>query len=501
MCRLRPVAAGTLKRAQYFTGGNRQVGGGEVAIEREQPLHSIAVRAGRGPKKPSRGRRFRIHFIDTEPLEANPERIIIVRPKPARVKRAPTKDPTPLDMPPAISRIVQSLEPSATLAMAAKAKELARSGKTVYDFSVGEPDFVTPNHICEAAVAAMKAGHTHYTAASGILELRQAIARDYQQRHGLTYTAEQVVVSNGAKHSLHNVFTALCNPGDEAIIPAPYWVSYAELAKLTGARPVIVETREDENFKLSPAALRAAITPRTTILLLCSPSNPTGSLYSPEELAALADIVLDRNLIVISDEIYERLIYGTHRFASFPTVRDGLQQRTVVVNGVSKAYAMTGWRIGWTLSPPNLAKAMADLQSQETSNPCSVSQYAALAALNGPQECVGEMLREFALRRDFVAQRLASIQGLTCPDMGGAFYAFVNVRHYLNRDYVNREHGARRITNSAEWSLALLEQQGVATVMGSAFGAEGYVRISFAAAMQTLEAGFDRIEAFLKTAR
>ncbi len=398
-------------------------------------------------------------------------------------------------MPPTISHIVQSLEPSATLAMAAKAKELARAGKTVYDFSVGEPDFVTPAHICEAAVAAMKAGHTHYTPASGIPELRAAVARSYGERHGLKYAPEQVVVSNGAKHSLHNLFTALCNPGDEVIIPAPYWVSYAELVKLTGAKPVIVETREAEDFKLSPAALRSALTPRTTILLLCSPSNPTGSLYSPEELAALADVVLERNLIVISDEIYERLIYGGRRFASFPTVRPGLQERTIVVNGVSKAYAMTGWRIGWTLSPPNVAKAMADLQSQETSNPCSVSQYAALAALNGPQECVEEMLREFAKRREFVAQRIAGIEGLSCPDMGGAFYAFINVRKHLGRNY-----GGVRIDNSAQWCLTLLEQQNVATVMGSAFGAEGYARVSFATEMQTLETGFNRIEAFLKSA-
>src|SRR5258708_3654957 len=257
-----------------------------------------------------------------------------------------------------ISRIVQSLEASATLAMAAKAKELARSGKTVFDFSVGEPDFTTPAHICDAAVAAMEAGHTHYTQPSGIPELRQAIAKNYKQQHGLQYAPEQVIVSNGAKHSLHNVFTALCNPGDEVIIPAPYWVSYAEIVKLTGAKPVIIETREPEDFKLSPAALRAAITPRTTILLLCSPSNPTGSVYTPEELAALADVVLEKNLLVVSDEIYERLIYGDNRFASFPTVRPGLQERTIVVNGVSKSYAMTGWRIGWTLSPANHSKAI-----------------------------------------------------------------------------------------------------------------------------------------------
>ncbi len=399
-------------------------------------------------------------------------------------------------MPPAISRIVQALEPSATLAMAAKAKELKAAGKKVYDFSVGEPDFTTPEHICRAATEAMRAGHTHYTQASGIPELRTAIARQYESRHGLKYSPAQVIVSNGAKHSLHNVFTALCNPGDEVIIPAPYWVSYAELVKLTGAKPVIVETSESEDFKLSPAQLRTAITPRSTILLLCSPSNPTGSMYSPEELGALADVVIERNLLVISDEIYERLTYGGRKFASFATVRPGLAERTIIVNGVSKAYAMTGWRIGWTLSPAAVATAMADLQSQETSNPCSISQYAALAALDGPQECVDQMLAEFAKRRDYVRERIARIAGLSCPDMGGAFYAFINIRKFLGRTY-----GTVKVDNSTQWCLTLLEQQNVATVMGSAFGAEGYARLSFATSLEVLAAGFDRIEAFLAGAK
>jgi aspartate aminotransferase len=397
-------------------------------------------------------------------------------------------------MPLAISRIVQNLEPSATLAMAAKAKELKAAGKTVFDFSVGEPDFTTPQHICQAAVAAMNAGHTHYTVASGIPELRSAIAKQYQAAHGLSYTAQQVVVSNGAKHSLHNVFTALCNPGDEVIIPAPYWVSYAELVKLTGAVPVIVPTEESNQFKLTPAQLRGAITGKTTILLVCSPSNPTGTMYSPEELGELADVALQRNLIVVSDEIYERLIYGNHRFASFATVRPGMQDRTVIVNGASKAYAMTGWRIGWTLSPANVATAMADLQSQETSNPSSISQYAAIAAIQGPQDCVARMLAEFAKRREFVRQRVASIAGLSCPDMAGAFYAFINIKAHLGRTY-----SGARVDTSTQWCLALLEQQNVATVMGSAFGAEGYARISFATNLETLQAGFDRIEGFLKS--
>jgi aspartate aminotransferase len=395
-------------------------------------------------------------------------------------------------MPASISRIVQALEPSATLAMAAKARELKASGKTIYDFSVGEPDFTTPDHICQAAVRAMQAGHTHYTASSGIAELRAAVAKQYQQRHGLEYSPQQVIISNGAKHSLHNVFTALVDPGDEVIIPAPYWVSYAELVKLAGGKPVIVPTEESNDFKLTPAQLRAALTPRTKILLVCSPSNPTGSMYEPEELGALADVAIEKNLTVIADEIYERLTYGKHRFASFATVRPAMQDRVVIVNGVSKAYAMTGWRIGWTLSPLPIAKAMDTLQSQETSNPSSVSQYAALAALEGSQQCVDDMLVQFAKRREFVQGRLKELPKLTCSEMGGAFYAFVNIKAHLGRKY-----GDVLVNNSSDWCLQLLAQQGVATVMGSAFGAEGYARISFATNLDTLRSGFDRIAAFL----
>ncbi len=395
-------------------------------------------------------------------------------------------------MPMQVSRVVSALEPSATLAMAAKAKEIAASGKKVYDFSVGEPDFTTPEHICRAAVEAMQAGHTHYTVASGIPELKKAIVKSFQKTTGLEYAPAQVVVSNGAKHSLHNVFTALCNPGDEVIIPAPYWVSYAELVKLTGATPVIVETPEAGDFKLTPPQLEMAITARSTILLLCSPSNPTGSVYSPQELGALADVAIEKNLLVVSDEIYEHLIYGEHKFVSFPTVRPGLVERTIVVSGVSKSYAMTGWRIGWTLSPANIAKAMADLQSQETSNPCSISQYAAVAALEGPQQCVGEMLAEFAKRREFVRTRLQKISGVSVSSMGGAFYAFINIKQHMGRTY-----GGVKCENSAQWCLALLEQQQVGTVMGSAFGAEGYARISYACALADLEAGLDRMAAFI----
>jgi len=395
-----------------------------------------------------------------------------------------------------MSRRMQALEPSATLTMATKAKELKSAGQTVFDFSLGEPDFNTPDHICQAAIQAMEAGRTHYTPAAGIPELRAAVAKSYKQRHGLDYTANQVIISNGAKHSLHNIFTVLVDEGDEVIIPAPYWVSYAELVKLAGGTPVIVPTLQSNNFRLTPAELRAAITPRSKMLLLCSPSNPTGSMYSRQDLEALADVVLERDLLVISDEIYEQLVYDNRQFVSFPTVRPGLPERTILVNGVSKTYAMTGWRIGWTLSPLAIAKGMADLQSQETSNPSSISQDAALAALLGPQACVKEMLTAFSDRRGFVQQRISSIPHLTCAEMDGAFYAFINISPYLGKVY-----NGQKIDNTTDWCLRLLAEKQVATVMGSAFGAEGFIRISFATSLDVLKAGFDRIEEFLLSAQ
>ncbi len=393
-----------------------------------------------------------------------------------------------------ISERVAALEPSATMAMGAKAKEVKAAGKKVYDFALGEPDFDTPDHIRAAGIAAIEAGHTHYTAAPGIPELKQAVVEQCRQRHGLEYGPAQAVISGGAKHALHNVFTATLNVGDEVIIPAPYWVSYAELVRIAGGVPVILQTEQSNDFKLLPGQLREAVTDKTKILLICSPSNPTGCMYSAEELGLLADIVLEHDLLAIADEIYERLVYGEHRFTCFATVRPGLQERTVIVNGVSKAYAMTGWRIGWTISSLELAKAMSKLQSQETSNASSISQYAAVAALTGPQDCVDHMREEFAKRRDFVRQRIEEIPGLSCPEMAGAFYAFINIKEHLGRSY-----NGKQVDDDTSWCLELLEQQNVATVMGSAFGTAGYARLSFAAAMDDIKAGFDRIEAFIKS--
>jgi aspartate aminotransferase len=389
-----------------------------------------------------------------------------------------------------LAQRMRALEPSATLAMAARASAMAAAGVNVVDLSVGEPDFPTPLHICQAAEAAIRSGKTKYTPAAGIPDLRKAVAADYSRRTGLAVTPAQVVVSNGAKHSLHNAFTALLNEGDEVIVPTPYWVSYAELIKLAGAKPVLLSTRIEDDFKLRPEALRAAITPATRMLLLCTPSNPTGVVYSADELRALADIAIEADLAVVSDEIYDQLVFDGQKAVSFPTLRPGLEARTVVVAGVSKTYSMTGWRIGWTICPEPLAKAIGNLQSQETSNPCSVSQHAAVAALTGPQECVAEMCRAFEKRRDLVAARLLSMPGVRLPRIGGAFYAFFDIQPALAK-------GTNGITNSMQWCEALLEQEHVALVAGSAFGAEGHVRMSFAASEEKLGEGLDRIARFL----
>lgn len=392
-----------------------------------------------------------------------------------------------------LSQTVQNLQPSATIAAAAKARELKNTGVTVYEFTLGEPDFATPTHICEAAKAAMDAGHTHYTPAAGIPAIKQAICAAYQRDHGLEYKPSQVVVSNGAKHSVHNVLAALCGPGDEVIIPAPYWVSYSALVELTGATPVIVETAEEDGFCLSAEQFASAITGNTRLLMLNNPCNPTGAAYPLETLEALARVAVERDVIVMSDEIYEKLIYEGSAFKSFATFGPEVAERTVIVNGVSKAYAMTGWRIGWTLACEELTAAMTKLQSQETSNPCSISQHAAIAALEGSQDCVEEMRAEFAKRREFVLGRLGDIPDISLAEPGGAFYAFINVGRHFNRPLGS----GKTVSNSSDFCTALLEDAHVALVTGDAFGAPGYVRLSFATSMDVIEEGLNRFAKFL----
>jgi aspartate aminotransferase len=395
-----------------------------------------------------------------------------------------------------VSKWAASIQPSATLAAAAKARQLKAEGIHVFDFGLGEPDFPTPEHICRAAFKAMQDGHTHYTAAKGILELRAAIASGYQKQYGLRCTAEQVIVSNGAKHSLSNALAAICGPGDEVIIPSPYWVSYSDLVQMTGASYVLVQTTHETGFKMAPAQLRAALTPRSRLLMLNSPSNPTGSVYSRQELEELADIALEAGIAVLSDEIYERLMYGGAKATCFATLRPGLAERTITISGVSKSYAMTGWRIGWAVGPAHVIKAMGTVQSQQTSNPSSVSQYAALAALEGDQECVEKMRREFESRRELVCQRLSAMPGIICPVPGGAFYVFFNVAAFFGRTL-----RGKKVQNSAEFCQMALESGHVNLVPGSAFGAEGYCRLSFAASREQLTGGLDRLEQLLKDSK
>jgi aspartate aminotransferase len=392
-----------------------------------------------------------------------------------------------------ISKMAAAVQPSATLAASAKARQMRAEGIHVYDFSLGEPDFPTPEHICRAAVKAMQDGHTHYTQASGIPELRAAIARLYQKMHGLRYSADQVIVSNGAKHSIHNALAATVGPGDEVIIPTPYWVSYSDLVQMTGATPVLVRTTHESGFKITPAQVRAAITPRSKLFMLNSPCNPTGTVYARQELEALADVVVETGLAVLSDEIYERLVFGDARATCFACLRPQLAEQTLTISGVSKSYAMTGWRMGWTVGPAPVIKAMGNVQSQETSSPCSITQYASLAALEGDQDCVEKMRREFEARRELVCRRLAALPGVLCPIPGGAFYTFFNVAAHFGRTLAGR-----KVTDSATFCQATLEGAHVNLVPGSAFGAEGYVRLSFAASREQLGGGLDRLEELLK---
>jgi aspartate aminotransferase len=394
----------------------------------------------------------------------------------------------------AISKMAAAVQPSATLAAGAKAKQMKAEGINVFDFSLGEPDFNTPPHICQAAAKAMQEGKTHYTPANGIVELRTAVARWYQKTYDIRYAPDQVIISNGAKHSIHNVLAATVGPGDEVIIPTPYWVSYSDLVTMTGASYVLVPTTLENDFKMTPAQLKAAITPRSRLLMMNSPSNPTGSVYSRGELEALADVVLDSKLAVLSDEIYERLVFGKAKATCFATLRPGLMERTITISGASKTFAMTGWRIGWSLGPTPVIKAMANVQSQETGNPCSISQYAAVAALEGDQGCIETMRKEFEARRDLVCSRLSAMLGVKCPMPGGAFYAFFNVAAHFGRTFKGS-----KVTDSTTFCQALLEKAHVNVVPGAAFGAEGYIRLSYAASREQLKGGLDRLEQFLQS--
>ncbi len=389
-----------------------------------------------------------------------------------------------------ISKKCEQVAPSMTLAITSKAKAMKKQGINVISFSAGEPDFNTPEHIIKAAKKAMDDGFTKYTPASGLVELKQAIA-DELAKKGLSYKASQIVISNGAKHSLFNSMQAVLEPGDEVLIPMPYWVSYPELVKLAEAVPVFVESGDD--FLATAESLKASITPKTKALILNNPSNPTGAIYSAAQLEAIAKLCVEKNIIVISDEIYDKLIYEDDVPPSIATY-PGMLERTIVINGASKAFSMTGWRIGWTASPQNVASAMSALQSHATSNPNTIAQYATLAALTDEktEESVSAMRKQFKARREYMMETVSSMKYADFVKPGGAFYMMVDVSKVYGAEY-----NGKKIEGSLDFSGVLLEQKHVAAVPGVAFGADSYVRLSYATSMENIVEGLKRIDDFL----
>ena len=392
-----------------------------------------------------------------------------------------------------LSRKALQVSASPTLAIDAKFKAMKADGIDVIGFGCGEPDFDTPDNIKAAAIKAIEEGHTKYTPASGTLALKQAICDKLKRDNGLDYKPSNIVVSNGAKHSLLNAFNAIINPGDEIIVPAPYWVSYTEMIKMADGVPVIIETKEEDDFKFTAQQLRDAITPKTKALVLNSPSNPTGMLYGEAELREIAEIAVENDIFVVADEIYEKLIYDGKQHVSIASFNEEIKDRTIIINGVSKSYAMTGWRIGFTAANEAVTKAMANMQSHAASNPSSISQAAALEAYNGEQETVEEMRKVFEERRNYMVDRINSIAGVSCRKPEGAFYVMMNIKEVFGREICGKV-----INSSDDFCEVLLENSLVALVPGSGFGIEGYVRWSYATSMENIEKGLDRLEEFLK---
>jgi aspartate aminotransferase len=384
------------------------------------------------------------------------------------------------------------IKPSSTLAMNAKAKELKAAGEDIINFGVGEPDFDTPENIKEAAVKALRDGFTKYTPVGGIDELKTAIIEKFKKDNKLDYEKDEILVSCGAKHSLYNIAEALFGPGDEVIIPAPYWVTYPDQVLLNDATPVIVPTEEDNSFQVTSDLLMDKLSKKTKALVLNSPSNPTGLAYDRQNLEQIAKLAVEHDFYIISDEIYEKLVYDGFEHISMASLGEEIRQRTIVVNGLSKSYSMTGWRIGFTAGPRDITKAMTNIQSQSTSNATSIAQKAAVEALTGPQDFLSVMVAEFDKRRRFMIERLNSMNGVSCMTPVGAFYAFPNIASYLGRKL-----NERSIDNSLDLSTFLLEDAKVATVPGSAFGDDRFIRLSYATSMDNIKKALDRIESFL----
>lgn len=391
-----------------------------------------------------------------------------------------------------LSKKAIGINPSITLAITAKAKELKDSGIDVVSFGAGEPDFNTPENIINAAIKAMQEGKTKYTKASGVLELRKAICDKFKKDNQLEYNPDQIIVSAGAKQSLANAFMAILNPGDEVIIPVPYWVSYPELIKLADGKPVYVKTDKKCNYKYTIEALENIVTDKTKAILLNSPNNPTGTIYSKEELTKIAEFAKKHDLIIVSDEIYEKLIYDNKKHVSIASISEDAFKRTIVINGLSKSYAMTGWRIGYAAAPLEITKLMISIQSHMTSNTNSITQYAAIEALTATQENIDKMIIEFEKRRNFMVEKISYIGGLDIIKPNGAFYVMINIESFFNKQL-----NGKKITNSVDFSELLLDEEKVAVIPGAAFGLDNYIRVSYATSIELIDKGLIRLNSFL----
>ncbi|MDI6591825.1 MAG: pyridoxal phosphate-dependent aminotransferase [Patescibacteria group bacterium] len=395
-----------------------------------------------------------------------------------------------------ISKRISQINPSLTLALTAKANKMRKEGIGVISFAAGEPDFETPLNIRKKAKEAIDKGFTKYTLSSGIKELKEAIAKKLKRENNLDYDLEEILVSCGAKHSLFNAILTLCNEGDEVILPSPYWVSFPEMIKIAGAKPKIIKTTPENKFKVSPDQLKRAITSKTKLFILNSPQNPAGMVYREDELRELSKIIIKFGIYVLSDEIYEKIIYNGLKHKSIASLNEEIKRLTLVVNGVSKSYSMTGWRIGYSAGPKEIIQAMVKLQDHSTSNPTSISQFAALEALEGPQADLKKMVKEFERRRNYMFERLNSIEDFSLIKPEGAFYCWVNISKIFGKNF-----RGQKITNSLEFSDLLLEKAKVAIVPGSAFGDINFCRISFATSMEDIVKGLNRIEKFVKELR
>jgi aspartate aminotransferase len=387
-----------------------------------------------------------------------------------------------------LAKRITQVKPSPTLSLDTKAKALKAEGKDVVNFGAGEPDFDTPAHIKAAGIKAIEDNFTRYTPAGGTVELKKAVVDKFQRDNGLSYSPDQVVINCGGKHTLYNLAQVLFQEGDQVVVPAPYWVSYPPIVTLAGAEPVIVSGAEANDFKITAADLEAAVTPRTKAIIINSPSNPTGSVYSREELEALGEVVLKHNLLVITDDIYEKLIFDGRQFVNMANLSPELKEKTIIAHGLAKTYAMTGWRIGFMAGPKEVASAVNKLQSQSTSNPCSIAQKAGVAALNGPEDEVRTMVQAFDERRNYLVKALNEIEGVRCFRPGGAFYVFPNVSAYYGKSI-----DGRRIDGSTALADYLLDEASVAAVPGGAFGEDACLRLSYAVSLNDIKKGLQRM--------